>query len=69
MVTFQFCWLFVPFLVEERQQGGEVGPLGIRRGIIMMSRYGSTKLGPTTDGYSGTQRWLNGRVKESSGYN
>ena len=44
-------------------------PRGLRHKTLTMSRDGSTKLCFTTEVYSGTHRWRDGRVKERTGYN
>ena len=63
------CWLFDPSWGGERLHGGEVVIPGEWRGIPVMSRGGSTRSGSTTEEYSGTRRWLDGRVKVRTGYN
>ena len=62
-------WLFDPSWGGERLHGGEVVIPGEWRGIPVMSRGGSTRSGSTTEEYSGTRRWLDGRVKVRTGYN
>ena len=47
----------------ERLLGGEAVPLGVWRGIPTTCKGESTKLGSTTEGYSGTHRWRDGLAR------
>ena len=59
----------VPFWCGERLHRGEVDLHGVWRGTLAVTRDGSTKLGSTTEEFSATLRWRDGRVKERTGYN
>ena len=66
METSLLCRLCVHFWGGERPLGG-VDPRGAWRGTRTTFKDGKTKLGFTTEGFSGTHRWRDGPAKGRTG--